>query len=77
MDNFSKDDFIVCKMDIEGAENDVLEKMISDGSIEYINILYLEPHNKDYKDKANAEAMAKLDIQRRTAIEWCYKKYLK
>ena len=43
-DSFSKDDFIVVKMDIEGAEFKVLESMIADGSIYYIDELYLESH---------------------------------
>ena len=43
-DNFSKDDFIVVKMDIEGAEFKVLESMIADGSIYYINKLHFESH---------------------------------
>jgi FkbM family methyltransferase len=43
--NFSKDDFIVVKLDIEGAEYPVLEKMIKDDSLSYINVLYVEWHN--------------------------------
>jgi FkbM family methyltransferase len=46
METFNKDDFIVLKMDIEGAEQDVLESMIKDGSIHYIDIGYIEFHNK-------------------------------
>lgn len=46
IDNFDRDDFIVCKMNIEGAEYDVLEKMVEDGSIHYINHLYIEWHSK-------------------------------
>ncbi len=46
METFDKDDFIVLKMDIEGAEQDVLESMIKDGSIHYIDIAYIEFHNK-------------------------------
>jgi len=44
IDNFSKEDHIILKMDIEGAEYDVLEKMITDGSINYIKKAYLEFH---------------------------------
>lgn len=46
IDNFSKEDYIILKMDIEGAEYDVLEKMIADGSIEYINKIFIEFHLK-------------------------------
>lgn len=51
---FSRDDYIVLKMDIEGAEYDVFEKMFNDGSIDYINKLYVEWHYDYVNDKANA-----------------------
>ena len=41
---FNKDDYIILKIDIEGAEFKVLDKMIRDGSIEYINSAYVEWH---------------------------------
>jgi FkbM family methyltransferase len=43
-ENFSKDDFIVLKMDIEGAEYDVLRHMVDQGSIYYIKELYVDWH---------------------------------
>ena len=45
INNFNKDDFIILKLDIEGAEYKVLETMISDSAIDYINILLIEFHN--------------------------------
>jgi len=44
MDTLNRKDKIVLKMDIEGAEYKVLNKMIKDNSIEYINKLYIEFH---------------------------------
>ena len=44
--NFSKDDYIILKLDVEGSEYEILNKMISEGSIEYVNILYAEFHNQ-------------------------------
>lgn len=44
IDNFTKEDYIILKMDIEGAEYDVLEKMIIDGSINYIKKAFVEFH---------------------------------
>lgn len=44
MNNFDKNDYIVCKLDVEGAEYDILEKMIEDGSIDYIDSLSVEWH---------------------------------
>jgi len=49
---FNKNDYIVLKMDIEGAEFKVLDKMIEDRSIEYINKIYIEWHfSIDFQDK--------------------------
>lgn len=45
---FSSDDYIVCKMDIEGAEYDVLEKCIENKSYLKIKELIIEFH--DYLD---------------------------
>lgn len=44
--SFNKKDYIILKLDIEGAEYAVLDKMIRDGSIKYINKLYVEYHWK-------------------------------
>jgi FkbM family methyltransferase len=43
-DTFSKDDYIILKMDIEGAEYQVIPKMIKDGTFSYINELWIEWH---------------------------------
>jgi len=51
LDKFYKTDYIILKLDIEGAEYDVLEKMIVDGSLEYINKLFIEWHNHKLIDK--------------------------
>ena len=40
------DDYIVIKMDIEGAEYDVLEKMLANDSFKYVSELMVEFHNK-------------------------------
>lgn len=49
---FDKSDYIILKMDIEGAEFKVLNKMIEDRSIEYINKIYIEWHfSIDFQDK--------------------------
>ena len=44
--NFNNNDHIIVKMDIEGAEYDIIEKMLNDNTFEYINQLYIEWHNK-------------------------------
>lgn len=40
------DAYIICSMDIEGAEFTVLPKMIKDGTIDKINILEIEFHHR-------------------------------
>ncbi len=40
-----KDDFILLKINIEGAEYPILEHMIKDGSIRYIDELYVQFHD--------------------------------
>jgi len=42
--NFDKKQYIICKMNIEGAEYNILEKMLSDGTLEYINKLFVSWH---------------------------------
>ncbi|MDA7838759.1 glycosyltransferase family 29 protein [bacterium] len=43
---FSKDDFIVLKMDIEGAEFPILNEMLNNNDIQNINYLIMECHSK-------------------------------
>ena len=43
-DNLSEDDYIILKMDVEGAEYEILNKMLNDNSIKYVNKLYIEFH---------------------------------
>lgn len=45
MDNFKIEDYIVLKLNIEGAEYEILKKMIRDGSIHFIDELYVEFHS--------------------------------
>lgn len=45
MENFDKNDNIILKFDVEGAEYKIIEKMIADGSIDYIDKMFIEFHN--------------------------------
>lgn len=52
--NFLADDCIILKMDIEGAEYAILDKMIADGTDKYIDNLIIEFHDRlftDYGDR--------------------------
>lgn len=60
-DNFSKKDYIIVSFDMAGSEYKVLEKMVTDGSLEYVDRLYSEfsreftpqiyGHGKDPKEE--------------------------
>jgi len=54
-DNFNKDDYIVLKMNMEGAEYEVLPKMFKDGSIEYINLLFGELHKGKFRGRTRKD----------------------
>lgn len=49
--NCSESDFIVLKLDIEGSEYQVLEKMIADDTLKYIDALYVEWHDWVFANK--------------------------
>jgi FkbM family methyltransferase len=44
--NFSPEDYIIVKMDIEGAEYDVLEKVVTDGNLKLLDELIIEFHHQ-------------------------------
>jgi FkbM family methyltransferase len=44
-ENFGPDDYVIVKMDIEGAEYEVLEKVIADGNLALIDELFVEFHH--------------------------------
>jgi len=45
VETFSASDYIILKMDIEGAEYQVLPHMIATGAINYVNKAYIEFHS--------------------------------
>lgn len=73
--NFSRDDIIILKMDIEGSEYDILPKMLEDGLFDgYINTLYGEWHwnklkniSKQFHDNLIQQLKQKNFIMK----EWC------
>ena len=60
LDTFSKDDYIILKLDIEGAEYEVLNKMIKDGSINLINEFWGEWHDMKISDSKTLELSKKV-----------------
>lgn len=63
LENFKTSDEIVLKMDIEGTEYELLEKMIKDGSIKYIRALYCEwhKHKTDISEERHNSLVQKLN----------------
>lgn len=53
--NIRKEDYVICKMDIEGAEYDVLGKLIDDDTIDLIDEIYIEWHNHLLKSNYNTQ----------------------
>ena len=49
-DTFSEEDYLILKLDIEGAEYEVLNKLIDDGNISLINELWGEWHDMKITD---------------------------
>lgn len=43
-ENLNEDDFIILKMNIEGAEYDIVEKMLKDDTLKWANELYISWH---------------------------------
>jgi len=54
-ESFQPEDNIIVKMDIEGSEFDTLEKMIADGTMEYINHISVEWHARFFKNREEIE----------------------
>lgn len=50
-ETFNPSDYIILKLDIEGAEYEVLNKMIEDGTISMVNELYGEWHHQKIDDE--------------------------
>ena len=63
LENFKDSDEIILKIDIEGTEYDLLEKMIIDKSIKYISKLYCEwhKHKTDITEERHSSLIQKLN----------------
>lgn len=46
LDNHSKYEKIYAKFDVEGAEFQIMDKLIQDNTLKYIDTLYMEPHGR-------------------------------
>ena len=72
--NLNKSDYIILKMDIEGAEYEVISKMIKDNSFSYINELWIEWHwNKIKLPKDKHDVLVNkitIPIKKWCAVKW-------
>ena len=77
-DNFSPDDHIIIKMDIEGAEFEILTKMLEDKTIHYADIMFVEYHYARREGEVTKSEFLSLreklknetNVDFRSAIEW-------
>ncbi len=61
--NFTPDDNIIVKMDIEGAEYDTLETMIKDGTLKWINFIAVEWHSRFFTNVEEMRAREAIIVQ--------------
>lgn len=62
--NFKLKDFIIVKLDIEGAEYEVLNKMLLDGTIRYVDEFHIEFHNTkvDIPEQRDYELTKQIEV---------------
>jgi len=53
--NYTPEDYVIVKMDIEGAEYDILPALLIRGAFPYIDELYVEFHHFDGADPSSVE----------------------
>lgn len=72
LETFIKEDYIILKMDIEGAEYEVLKKMFHDKSIDYIDELFIEFHwNRiNITEAEHLEMISELEKANIHVAEW-------
>lgn len=70
-DNFDKTDHIILKLDVEGAEYTILEKMLEDETIEYISEIYVEWHQGLLRNNYNQSNLIEKLISKNIKIhDW-------
>jgi len=64
LNQFSDDDYIIVKLDIEGAEYNVVSDLLSSGAINKINEIYIEWHDGFFNKNSSQlkHELSKLDI---------------
>jgi FkbM family methyltransferase len=62
-------DRIVLKLDVEGAEYDILERMLADGTIAYVDRLYCEFHGHKMPIDLNRRAAVQAQVRARVPTD--------
>jgi FkbM family methyltransferase len=62
--SFNEDDYLVVKLDIEGAEYEVIESILNSGAINRVNELFIEWHDHFFNKSSHGlkERLSKLNI---------------
>ncbi len=70
--NFTSEDYVIVKMDIEGAEYPVLEKLLSDGRLSTIDELIIEFHRRQNQQISEERHKRLVSALRRSTLvtEW-------
>lgn len=71
--NTKPDDFIILKLDCEGAEYPILEHMITSGKIDYINEIYAEWHYdkiRDFTEEQHNRIIAEIKKRNIPLYQW-------
>jgi FkbM family methyltransferase len=67
LDNFSDDDYIILKLDIEGSEYEVVSHLIETGKINKLKEIFIEWHDHFFRGKKNSiglkEKLSKINIK--------------
>jgi FkbM family methyltransferase len=78
MSTFTDKDFIILKLDIEGAEYEVLTKMLMNGSLDKVNLLFIEWHVEkiDVDIKVHKNLVQALKSRKITPYDWHAAEYI-
>jgi len=67
--NFTPEDFIILKLDIEGAEYPVLRRLLDTEVIQYVDVLYGEWHQQKLKDVTEEEHLQLVEELQEVGLE--------
>lgn len=67
---FDKDDYIIVKLDVEGAEYSILQRLIDTGVILYVNELYVEFHDDKVKGFSKEKILEQLKSTNIKVHKW-------